>query len=403
MRSTRGERFDHDCALSTRSPGRRDLELEADPCRDLGRDRRAHRGRVRVRGVGVRRLRQRHHRSGLPHDPAVGGLRRCRSAGRASRATTTGVVRAGEHGRLDRHPAARGDHDLDAGALLLQRLRPFRAVPADRAGAAARAAARAPVHQGAAAQPHDFHSRRLRRDGEPRGHPRRHARAAARLPRVHPIRLTLLALRRRHHDPRRRRHRPAAARERPVRTPPAACPAGAGGLADLRRRSDPAAGSRRRKPRLERLLHRLPHSALRAARRRTPADARVPARADVSAPGGRRSDARRRRATGLRPAGRRTRTFRAAAARDGPAGDPAPARSAGEEPGGGEPQPTSAAGHAARQQPPSPMPWGPAPATESSPAGPQRSGAQEDAGDAETPPAPGYEGYPPPPPLPPRT
>ena len=86
-----------------------------------------------------------------------------------------------------------------------------------------------------------------------------------------------------------------------------------------------------------------------------------------------------------------------------PADDPAPARPAGEEPGGGEPQPTSAAGHAARQQPPSPMPWGPAPATESSPAGPQRSGAQEDAGDAESPSAPGYEGYPPPPPLPPRT
>ena len=50
------------------------------------------------------------------------------------------------------------------------------------------------------------------------------------------------------------------------------------------------------------------------------------------------------------------------------------------------------------------MPWGPAPATESFPAGPQRSGAQEDARDADTPPAaPGYEGYPPPPPLPPRT
>ena len=140
-----------------RGPTRRFL---ARPGRDLGRDRRAHRRRHRVRGVGSGRHAERHHRASVPHDPAARGVRGRGDHRRAPRPAPARLVRAREHGDVGRDAAHRRGHDLAARALLVGRVQQVRAVPADRADPAARAPARAPLHEGLSAPRHDVHQDR---------------------------------------------------------------------------------------------------------------------------------------------------------------------------------------------------------------------------------------------------
>ncbi len=109
VRGRPAESGDHnDCA---RAPSGGDIGIEAHPHRAVGRDRSAHRRRARVRGVGARRVRQRHRRAGVPHDRPPGGLRGHRAARCTARAEAPSVVRAREHGVVGAGPAdRRGPH-----------------------------------------------------------------------------------------------------------------------------------------------------------------------------------------------------------------------------------------------------------------------------------------------------